>query len=282
MAAFAWPDGKRIAVTVNAMLETWSEGKAPPYGVQASHREGGAIDHSGIAWGSYGGKVGVWRIIALLNRHGLRGTFCVNARCAEIFPDAVKAIVDEGHDVGGHGYLQDKLLTALQPDEEQATICRCLDILERATGKRPEGWISPVTAFTAHTRKFLAAEKLTWHGDARDADLPSLVETEGGPIVQVPGSDFTDNRVLRSSPQDIWDVYKNTFDYLREKEPPGFLALSMHCHFGGRPMIAAVYEKIFGYMRGHNDVWFTSFGEIARWVRQHGGDTHPRRLIDRN
>ena len=221
--AFAWPDGKRIAVTVNAMLETWSEGKAPPYGVQASQHKPG-VDHSGIAWGSYGGKVGVWRLMALLNRHGIRGTFCVNARCAEIYPEAVAAIVQQGHDVAGHGYLQDQLLTALAPDEEQAAIRRSLEILERATGQRPMGWISPVTAFTEHTRKFLAAEKLLWHGDARDTDLPSVVETAGGPIVQIPGSDFTDNRTLRSSPQDIWDVYKETFDYLRECEPPGFLA----------------------------------------------------------
>jgi allantoinase len=279
MSAFAWPDGKRIAVTVNAMLETWSEGKAPPYGVQASPKAG--IDHSGIAWGSYGGKVGVWRVISLLDRHGLRGTFCVNGRCVEIFPEAVKAIVAHGHDVAGHGYLQDQLLTAMEPDEEQAVIRRSLDILERATGQRPTGWISPVTAFTLHTRKFLAAEKLLWHGDARDTDLPSVIETEGGPIVQIPGSDFTDNRTLRSSPQDIWDVYKETFDYLRAHEAPGILALSMHCHFGGRPMIAAVYEKIFGYMRQHNDVWFTSFGEIARWVMdtQRNADTHARRLL---
>ncbi len=278
--AFAWPDGKRIAVTVNAMLETWSEGKAPPYGVQASPKAG-TIDHSGIAWGSYGGKVGVWRIIALLNRHGIRGTFCVNARCAEIFPEAVTAIVEHGHDVAGHGYLQDQLLTALEPAEEQACIRRSLAILETATGRRPLGWISPVTAFSAHTRGFLAADKLLWHGDARDTDLPSLVETEAGPIVQIPGSDFTDNRVIRSSPQDIWDVYKETFDYLREREPPAFLALSMHCHFGGRPMITAVYEKLFAYMRRHDDVWFTSFGAVAQWVMdtQRGADTHPRRLI---
>jgi hypothetical protein len=110
------------------------------------------------------------------------------------------------------------------------------------------------------------------------------VQTDGGPIVQIPGSDFTDNRVIRSSPQDIWDVYKETFDYLRAHESPGFLALSMHCHFGGRPMITAVYEKLFGYMRQHDDVWFTSFGEIARWVMdtQRDADTHPRRLIKKS
>jgi peptidoglycan/xylan/chitin deacetylase (PgdA/CDA1 family) len=280
--AFAWPDGKRIAVTVNAMLETWSEGRAPPYGVQASTAlKPGTVDLSGIAWGSYGGKVGVWRILALLNRHDIRGTFCVNARCAEIYPEAVAAIAQQGHDVAGHGYLQDQLQSSMTPDEERATIRRCLDILERATGQRPQGWISPVTAYSQRTRSLLAAEKLLWHGDARDTDLPSVVVTEAGPIVQIPGSDFTDNRVLRSSPQDLWDVYTETFDYLRRHEAPALLAISMHCHFGGRPLIAAVFEKIFQTMRRHDDVWFASFGEVARWVMdsQRDADTHARRLI---
>jgi allantoinase len=280
MPTFAWPHGKRIAVTVNAMLETWSEGKAPPYGVQASPKAG-AIDHSGIAWGSYGGKVGVWRIISLLSRHRILGTFCVNARCAEIFPDAVRAIVANGHDVAGHGYLQDQLLSAMTPEEEQACIRRCVEVLERTTGQRPQGWISPVTAYTEHTRRLLAAEGLIWHGDARDADLPGVVDTGSGPMVCIPSSDFTDNRTLRSSPQDLWDVYSETFDYLRAHETPGLLALSMHCHFGGRPMVTAVFEKILNYMRKHDDVWFASFGEVARWVldTQRDADTHPRRLI---
>ncbi len=131
--AFAWPDGKRIAVTVNAMLETWSEGKAPPYGVQASQHKPG-IDHSGIAWGSYGGKVGVWRIMALLNRHGIRGTFCVNARCAEIFPEAVA-----GDRRAGPRRRRSRLSAGPAPDrawrrtEEQATIRRC----SRSSNARP-------------------------------------------------------------------------------------------------------------------------------------------------
>jgi allantoinase len=49
---YSWPNGKRIAVGVTVMLETWSEGKAPPYGVQASPIKAGAVDLGGIAWGS--------------------------------------------------------------------------------------------------------------------------------------------------------------------------------------------------------------------------------------
>ena len=278
---FAWPGGKRIAVTMTAMLETWSDGKAPPYGVQATPLKAGTIDHGGIAWGSYGGKVGVWRIIELMRRNGMRGTFCVNARCAELFPEAVAQIVKSGHDVAGHGYVQDQLLAYMSPEEERDTIGKCLDILEKVSGQRPLGWLSPVMAFTEHTRGFLAEAKLLWHGDARDSDLPSVVETTAGPIVHIPGSDFTDNRVLRASPMDLWDVYKETFDYLYWREPPALLVMSMHCHFGGRPLISAIVEKILKYMAQYPDVWFASYGEIACWLleTQRAADTHARRLI---
>jgi allantoinase len=278
---FAWPDGKRIAVTMTAMLETWSEGKPPPYGVQATPLKPGTIDHGGIAWGSYGGKVGVWRIIELMRRNGMRGTFCVNARCAELYPEAVAQIVKSGHDVAGHGYVQDQLLAYMTPDEERATIRRCLDVLEKVSGMRPVGWLSPVLAYTEHTRRILIEEKLIWHGDGRDSDLPNVIETSGGSIVHIPASDFTDNRVLRASPMDLWDVYKETFDYLYWREPPALLALSMHCHFGGRPLVSAIMEKILKYMAQYPDVWFASYAEIARWVfdTQRGADTHARRLV---
>src|SRR5258707_13298093 len=131
---YRWPGGKRIAVAVTVMLETWSEGKAPPYGVQASPMKPGTVDLGGIAWGSYGGKVGVWRIINLLRSNGIRGTFGVNGRCAEIFPEAVAQIVKSGHDIAGHAYLQDQLLAYMAPDEEQRTIRQCLDIRRRPRG----------------------------------------------------------------------------------------------------------------------------------------------------
>ena len=280
--AFAWPDGKRIAVTVNAMLETWSEGKAPPYGVQASHRPSpasrplrhrlGQLRRQGRRLAHHGAAQAPRHPRHLLRQCALRGDFSRRRS---------RPSRKQGHDVAGHGYLQDELQTSMTPDEEQAMIRRCLDILERATGQRPQGWISPVTAFTAHTRDFLAEDKLLWHGDARDTDLPSVVTTERGPIVQIPGSDFTDNRTLRSSPQDLWDVYTETFDYLREKEAPALLAMSMHCHFGGRPLITAVFEKIF-------DLHEAASGRVVRIVRRgralgHGHAArrrHPRAPAD--
>ena len=188
---FHWPNGKRIAVTVTVMLETWSEGKAPPYSVQASPLKAGTVDLAGIAWGSYGGKIGVYRMINLLKEHGIKGTFCVNGRCAEIFPDAVAQIVKSGHDVAGHAYLQDQVLSAMYAGGRKSDDQK----VSRPPGEKSQECGPPAgsarnMAFTPHTRDFLAAEGMLWHGDARDSDLPRVVDTQNGPIVHIPGSDF--------------------------------------------------------------------------------------------
>ena len=54
----------------------------------------------------------------------------------------------------------------------------------------------------------------------------------------LPHSDFADHRVLRGNPRDWYDVYRDTFDYLYYNEPTSYLNITVHCHFGGRPLIA--------------------------------------------
>ena len=278
---FAWPLGQRIAVTVTVMLEQWSEGKSPPWGVQGTSLKPGTLDRGGIAWGSYGGKIGVWRIINLLNQNNVRGTFCVNAKCAEIWPDAAKQIIKSGHDIAGHGYLQDQLLAYMTPEEEQNAIKTSLDILEKNSGKRPQGWISPVLAWTDHTSAFLAQEGMSWHGDSLDIDLPRIKTTKHGPIASIPASDFTDSRAASANPTVLWDVYKETFDYLYLREAPALLGLTLHCHFGGRPLVCAVFDKILKYFAQFPDVWLATHAEIARWTLDEKieAETHARRIL---
>ena len=70
------------------------------------------------------------------------------------------------------------------------------------------GWVSPSMAFSPHTHDLLSAAGLKWHGDARDNDVPRIVNLKHGRMAHIPWSDFTDNRVLRSSSMDLWDVYR--------------------------------------------------------------------------
>jgi hypothetical protein len=220
-----WPHDEKIAVMVTIMFEVWSEGKAPPYSPMTTALKPGTPDLLGISWSQYGGKTGIWRFIKILDETEIQATVCLNAKGAEVFPEAVKALHARGHEIAGHSYTQDLILPYLSPEEERDVIQRCVRIVEKAVGTRPTGWFSPVAAPTVHTAEFLAEAGFQWHGDYNDTDLPYAFMTQKGALVAIPHSDFTDNRVLRGSRRDFYDVYKDTFRFplpARETVSPEF------------------------------------------------------------
>ena len=86
----------------------------------------------------------------------------------------------------------------------------------------------------------------------------------------IPHSDFADNRVMRGSPRDFLNVYKDTFDFLYRSDVPEMINLTVHAHFGGRPMMASALTEILRYIKGFSRVWFARHDEVARWVLEQG------------
>jgi allantoinase len=277
-----WPNGKKLAVSVTVMFETWAEGKSPNYSVQTTHLKSGTVDHASKAWSTYGGRVGVWRLINVLDRLKIPGTFFTNARCCEEYPDAVRQIVKSGHDIAGHAYTQDQLLAYMSLDDQEATIRQSVDMLEDCGGKKVTGWGSPVVAFTPETAGFLAKAGLTWTTDVTYVDLPIRIATPHGDIAGVPTSDFSDNRVMRSNPRDLYDAHMGTFDYLLKNEPMGLLVLVFHCQFGGRPLISGIAHELLTKMKKTPGVWFARHEELARWALGRNVDetTYRSRFFD--
>lgn len=264
-----WPNDAKIAVLVTVMFETWSEGKAPPYSPMTTSLRPGTVDRLGVSWSEYGGKTGIWRFMKLLDESGVKATVCLSGKSVELYPEAVKELHRRGHELAGHSYTQDAILPYLSPEEEREVIRRCRALIEGAVGIRPVGWFSPVAAPTEHTAEFLSEEGFLWHGDYNDSDLPYPLKTAKGVLVAIPHSDFTDNRVLRGSPRDFYQVYKDTFDFLYRTETMGMINLTVHAHFGGRPLMSAMLSEVLQYMKGFSQVWFARHDEIARWVLKH-------------
>src|SRR6201985_1589604 len=73
--SLTWPNGKKVAVSLTVMFETWPEDSAPNYSVQTTHLKKGTVDHAAKAWSTYGGRVGVWRLMRTFER--LRGAAAV-------------------------------------------------------------------------------------------------------------------------------------------------------------------------------------------------------------
>ena len=115
--ALSWPNGKKVAISINIMFETWPDDSAPNYSVQTTHLKKGTVDHAAKAWSTYGGRVGVWRLMRMLKTLGLPATFYVNARCTEQYPDAVKEIAKQGFDIAAHSYTQDDLPSYKTPGQ---------------------------------------------------------------------------------------------------------------------------------------------------------------------
>ena len=67
----------------------------------------------------------------------------VNAVICERAPEAVKAIADGGHEVLSHSYAMDVIPALLSDEDEKKNIERCTALLEKASGKKIKGWLSP-------------------------------------------------------------------------------------------------------------------------------------------
>ena len=262
----AWPQGKRVAVVVSVLLETWSEGKSPSYFPRTTPLPQGSKDVAAINWSRFGGNEGLWRLARNLKDLDIRATLFCNGRSAEVWPEAVVAFAKSGHDIAGHGYLQDQTLFSMSAERERETIAKTLDILEKAAGRRPTGWVTPIYGWSENTMDYLVEAKLAWCCDALDASVPYPQKTKAGSIVVIPWSDFVDNRALRAAPRIYYDTYKDTFDYLYACEPGALINLGVHSHFGGRPLMAAMFRKILEYFRSHQDVWFVQHHELAKWM----------------
>ena len=264
---FAWPNGARIAVVITCLMENWSGDKGPPFSVQTTSLKPGTHDRAAMTWGTYGSRNGVWRLLKILNENQTPSTFVANAYSMELAPKAVECMLKSGHEIAAHSYTQDALMAYLSSDEEREIIAKCIGVFKKHTGALPKGWLSPVLAPTAHTEELIAEAGFLWYGDYNHIDLPFCVETQKGTLVAMPHSDFADHRVLRGNPRDWYDVYKDTFDYLYDNEPTSYLNITMHCHFGGRPLMAAQVDRILKYIKGFPNVWLVRHDELAEWIK---------------
>src|SRR6201996_7096925 len=83
----------------------------------------------------YGPRIGVPRLLGLLEHLEVPATFFIPGYIVEQHPRMVEAIVSGGHEIGLHGYLHEKL-AHLDETEEEAILLQTIEILTRLTGSK--------------------------------------------------------------------------------------------------------------------------------------------------
>ncbi len=181
---FEWPDRSPLAVGAVIVLEH-VEWEPPPDAYSLRRRSGGlarlpAPDYPQLTIREYGHRVGIFRLLDLLDRHGIAATVAVDALTAEHYGWLVSRLVERGCEIAGRGIAATQLITSKNTEaEERDTIARCLDAIESATGVRPTTWFSAEGVESFRTPALLAEAGLDAVLDWPNDEQPVLMTTDG-------------------------------------------------------------------------------------------------------
>lgn len=264
-----WPDGKPLALSVSVMLEGWTDDSAPGIGPMGNPLKAGILDLQARSWADYGPKVGAWRLLDILNRLDVRSVFYVSGIVAERYPDLMKAIAGAGHAVAAHGWGQNIIPSYQTPDEEAQDLQRCLAAIERSSGGRPAGWLSPRCTPSSRTSALLAKAGFDWHADFFDSDLPCRHTTPDGAITAVPFTMEVNDMPLYvrygAEPEAFTRIFERIVgNWPRLGLPAGCLDITVHAHVFGRPFGAIEFLNCLEAARRFGDwAWLTDHRTLA-------------------
>ncbi len=263
-----WPGAAQFALWITIPLEFF-----PMNGSNAPFRATGALDRPypdfwGYAARDYGLRIGVYRIIKALDRHGFRATAAINAEVALRAPRLVEELLERrweimcaGTDMGTlHHSVVDK-------DAELAIIRNALGCL-RQNGRDVVGWHSPGHSQSMHTMELLAGEGVKYVADWVNDDLPYEVCTANGSLVAMPLTyELSDRKVMVEHDRTMEDYTTMVLDAarrLRAETADGarILSLSVSPWIIGYPHRIAAFERMLDGLLEQGPFWVVTGREI--------------------
>lgn len=235
-----------------------------------------------LSQGTYGAKVGVPKVLELLEQEGLKGTFFVPGWVAEHRQERVEQILRAGHEIGHHGYLH-KWVDPDFPEEEVEEMERGLEALKRCVGVVPKGYRSPAGETSPNIIRLLTDKGFLYDSSLMDDVNPYdhvLPDGRLGPV-ELPWHWSLDDAPFMLSSikvhrpiftnQHILDIWKAEFQEIYAWG--GLFTLVMHPQAIGRPSRLALLRDFIQFTRRFPKVWYATGTEVAQsWRAQRGPD----------
>ena len=230
-----------------------------------------------MSQGAYGWKVGLGRVLNLLNSYSVHATFFVPGLVIEQRPQVVDMILEKGHEIAHHSWSH-KWIVNMSPDEEREEMSRGFEIIERTTGRPPVGYRSPAAEFSPITLELLQEYGFGYSSNYFDDDSPYLHVINGKltDIVEYPFHWVLDDAPFfqysitlpgrtMQAPSAVLEAWKMEFDMLYEEDRE--FVLAMHPQIIGRPSRIKALEGLIQHIQKHDDIWFGRCDEIANDLR---------------
>ncbi len=260
----AWPDGARCAVALS---------------FDADHdtiplRDGDESPMR-ISQGQYGNRQGVPRIRRLLQAQAIPATFFYPAVSALLYPDEVRGVAGDGHEIGIHSWIHERN-TVLAPEVERDLSFRAAEVLARLAGRDPVGMRTASWDFSPHTLAIIREMKLRYDSSLMADDDPYELTDGGEPtgIVELPPEWIRDDAVyfnmLRFSglrpytpPSSVEEIFRAEFEGAWEEG--GLFLLTMHPHVIGHRSRIVLLERLIRHIKAKGSCWFATHAQVAAW-----------------
>jgi allantoinase len=275
--AIQWPGGARVAFYLGLNIEHYQVDR--PSTSIFGGTAGLAPDPLNYGWRDYGPRVGIWRLIESLDRHGVPASVLLNSDVCARYPQIMRAGLDRNWAWLAHGRDNSTFQAGMSRDEERAYLTEVVTTIEKATGRRPQGWLGPALTETFETPSLLAELGLGYTLDWTNDDQPYELSVPG--MLSVPYSiemndvtlfvskSYTGPQFLEAVKDQLDQIYADSADSGR------VMALCVHPFSVNQPFRHKYFDQALQYIAGHEGVWLTTSDEIAAAYREQRGIHRP-------
>ena len=259
---------------------------------------GGEDSPDDISRGMFAGEVGTPRLVNLFKRLGVKTTWFIPGHSIETFPEQTAMVVEAGHEIGIHGYSHENPIS-MTPEQEEAVLDKCIDLVTKVSGRRPTGYVAPWWEFSPVTNELLLKKGIKYdhslmHKDfepyyVRVGDRWTLIDYSKKPqewmkplqrgtetdLIEIAGSWYLDDlppmmfikKAPNShgfvNPRHLEEMWRDQFDWVYREMDYAVFTMTIHPDVSGRPQVLLMLERMFNHISRHPGVKFTTFDEIA-------------------
>jgi allantoinase len=272
----AWPDDAPVAVCVILSLGQTEWWPGPDTVVPPSVARFGpyprVLDVADLSVHEYGNRVGVFRVMDVLDRHGIRATAAVDAALARTRPYVVKCCLERGYEFAARGLSSSRAITEEMGEAaERAYIADAVTAVRDAAGTAPRGWMSPDYMESTRTVRLLAEAGLHYVCDWPNDEQPIRMKVPSGEFFSLPVTHDADEVIthrLRGLPMTQWlRIVTESFDRLYEDGARSgrLLVLNLHPYVIGQPFRIKYLEHALAHICSAEKIWVATAGEIVDW-----------------
>lgn len=258
-----WPNDARVALWVIPNIEHYHFDSVFPTG----HKGIGAPDMIGFSQRDYGNRVGVWRIMDVLDKWNIRATVALNSDICEYEPPIIDAGKSRSWEWMGHSVTNSRRMNPLPEDEQRGLIEQTVRTIETAVGTPPRGWLGPGLDETEATPDLLKAAGIDYVADWVNDDQPYPMETTSGLLYSIPYTiELNDTAIYPANPPaEFVRRVKDQFDVLYEEGAHSgrVMAIALHPYKTGVPHRIKYLDEALSYINQHDRIWWATGSEIV-------------------